>query len=76
MVADNLLVALPPTVLFAAAAATHNDLPTEALMTGVGKAAAVGLLALYVFECVNQIHGGVCVVNGGTRSVFFSGVRR
>ncbi|MEU1050729.1 UbiA family prenyltransferase [Streptomyces sp. NPDC005897] len=58
LVADNLLVALPPTVLFAAAAATHNDLPTEALMTGVGKAAAVGLLALYVFEYVNQIHGG------------------
>ncbi|OMI84715.1 hypothetical protein BSZ07_36135 [Streptomyces sp. M1013] len=58
MNADNLLVALPPTVLFAAAAATHNDLPTEALLTGVGKAAVVGLLALYVFDCANQIHGG------------------
>lgn len=54
MIADNLLVASVPPVLFAVAAGAHYNLSAEARLAGIGKAVVLGLLFNYVFDATNQ----------------------
>ncbi|MFE6163246.1 UbiA family prenyltransferase [Streptomyces sp. NPDC056486] len=58
MIADNLLVSVLPTVLFAVAAGTRYGLPAEVRLVGVSQAVALGLLAVYINDCSNQVHSG------------------
>ncbi|MFE9768153.1 UbiA family prenyltransferase [Streptomyces sp. NPDC005808] len=58
MIADNLMVSVLPTVLFAVAAGTRYDLPAGERLAGVGKALVLALLLVYINDCSNQVHSG------------------
>jgi 4-hydroxybenzoate polyprenyltransferase len=58
MIADNLLVALFPTVLGVVAAGARYHRPAEARLVGVGEAVVVGLLAVYMNDASNQAGSG------------------
>jgi 4-hydroxybenzoate polyprenyltransferase len=58
MIADNILVSVLPTVLFAVAAGTHRDVATGRLLAGVGKAIVIGVIAVYLNDCSNQVRSG------------------
>jgi 4-hydroxybenzoate polyprenyltransferase len=58
MIADNVMVAVAPPILFAVAAGIHYRLPAGALWAGVGKAAVLGLLTIYLIDSSNQVHAG------------------
>ncbi|MGW5334186.1 UbiA family prenyltransferase [Streptomyces bauhiniae] len=58
MIADNLMVSVLPTVLFAVAAGSHYGLPAGERLAGVGKALVLALLFGYIADCSNQVHSG------------------
>jgi 4-hydroxybenzoate polyprenyltransferase len=58
MIADNLMVALFPTVLGAVAAGVRYQRPAEARLVGVGEAVVLALLAVYVNDASNQVDSG------------------
>ncbi|MGW5334188.1 UbiA family prenyltransferase [Streptomyces bauhiniae] len=58
MIADNLLVSLLPTVLAAVAAGSRHGLPVGERLTGIGKAALLAVLLVYINDCANQVHSG------------------
>jgi 4-hydroxybenzoate polyprenyltransferase len=58
MIADNLMVALFPTVLGAVAAGVRYQRPAEARLVGVGEAVILGLLAVYMNDASNQAGSG------------------
>lgn len=58
LLVSDLLVSIPPPVLFAVAAGMHYGLSPGRLLAGIGKATLVGLLALYVSDTANQAHAG------------------
>jgi 4-hydroxybenzoate polyprenyltransferase len=57
MLADNILLCLLPTVMFALGAAAYTRASILALATGVGKAALLSVLFAYVFDSSNQARG-------------------
>lgn len=57
LLADNALICLLPTTLFAVAAALRSGLPFLMLARGLGSALVLGLLFAYIFEACNQIQG-------------------
>jgi 4-hydroxybenzoate polyprenyltransferase len=58
MIADNILVFVPPAVLFAVAAGTYYDMAAGRLLVGAGKAVMIGIVAVYLNDCSNQVHSG------------------
>jgi 4-hydroxybenzoate polyprenyltransferase len=58
MIADNLMVALFPTVLGAVTAGVRYQRPAEARLVGVGEAVVLALLAVYVNDASNQVDSG------------------